>query len=138
MRICLCLLALAAAAVGAESKLPSQAIRGKLTVRAGQPAILETSDHKRITLDGDETTSKVLADTRLNGFEIQARGHFTAPDRFLIDPSHEKSMLVRKDGKLKMVTYWCDVCSIRAYTPGPCVCCQQETTLDLRDPDDIR
>ena len=138
MRICLCLLALAAAALGAESKLPSQTVKGKLTVRAGQPAILETSDHKRITLDGDETTSKVLADTRLNGFEIQARGHFTAPDRFLIDPSHEKSMLVRKDGKLKMVTYWCDVCSIRAYTPGPCVCCQQETTLDLRDPDDIR
>ncbi|MDE2471552.1 MAG: hypothetical protein KGL35_23190, partial [Bradyrhizobium sp.] len=19
--------------------------------------------------------------------------------------------------------YWCDICSIRAYTPGPCVCC---------------
>jgi hypothetical protein len=36
-----------------------------------------------------------------------------------------------------MITYWCDVCSIRAYTPGPCVCCQQETTLDLRDPDKL-
>jgi hypothetical protein len=27
------------------------------------------------------------------------------------------------------------VCNIRAYTPGPCVCCQRETTLDLIDPD---
>jgi len=42
---------------------------------------------------------------------------------------------VRQDGKLKLVTYWCDICAIRAYTPGPCVCCQRETTLDLRDPD---
>ena len=25
-----------------------------------------------------------------------------------------------------------------AYAPGPCVCCQQYTELDLRDPDDIR
>jgi len=30
------------------------------------------------------------------------------------------------------------VCGIRAYTPGPCVCCQAETELDLRDPDNIR
>jgi hypothetical protein len=30
------------------------------------------------------------------------------------------------------------VCSIRAYAPGPCVCCQKDTDLDLRDLDDIR
>jgi hypothetical protein len=36
---------------------------------------------------------------------------------------------------VKVITYWCDVCSIRTYTPGKCWCCQQETTLDLRDPD---
>jgi hypothetical protein len=130
--------AMAAAMWGADSGIASQTLRGKLTVRAGQPAVLETADHKRITLDSDQTTGKVLADPRVNGFEIEARGHFTAPDRFLVDPSHERSMLVRKDGKLKMVTYWCDVCSIRSYTPGPCVCCQQETTLDLRDPNDIQ
>ena len=34
-----------------------------------------------------------------------------------------------------MVTYWCEVCAIRSYTPGLCVCCRDETTLDLRDPD---
>ena len=48
------------------------------------------------------------------------------------------ALLVHQNGKLKMITYWCDVCSIRAYAPGPCVCCQKETTLELRDPDDIQ
>ena len=110
-------------------------IQGQLIVREGKPASLETPDHKLVELTGDNPTQKVLGDTRLNGFEIQAKGHFTSPGQFQLDPMHTHSLLVHKDGHLKMVTYWCDVCSIRAYTPGPCVCCQQETTLDLRDPD---
>jgi hypothetical protein len=36
---------------------------------------------------------------------------------------------------MKLVSYWCDICTIRSYTPGPCVCCQKDTTLDLIDPD---
>jgi hypothetical protein len=113
---------------------PGAAVRGKLSVREGKPASLETAEHKIITLEGDDTTSKLLGDGRLNGFEVEARGRFIAPDRFRIDPSHTHSLMVRQDGRLKLITYWCDVCSIRAYTPGPCVCCQKETTLDLRDP----
>jgi hypothetical protein len=27
----------------------------------------------------------------------------------------------------------CDACSVRYYTPGRCVCCQQETRVDLHD-----
>jgi hypothetical protein len=110
-------------------------LQGKLIVREGKPAALETPDHKLVQLTGDNPTQKVLGDSRLNGFEIQARGHFNSPGQFQLDPIHTHSMLVNREGHLKMVTYWCDVCSIRAYTPGPCVCCQQETVLDLRDPD---
>jgi hypothetical protein len=110
-------------------------IKGKLIVREGKPATLETPDRKLVQLTGDNPTQKVLGDARLNGFEIQAKGHFTSPGQFQLDPIHTHSLLVHHDGHLKMVTYWCDVCSIRAYTPGPCVCCQQETVLDLRDPD---
>jgi hypothetical protein len=110
-------------------------MRGKLIVHDGQPAEVETAEHKIVKLDGDESTRKVLGDSRLNGFQVEAHGHFTAPDRFLIDPIHTHALLVRQDGELKLVTYWCNICSIRAYTPGPCVCCQRETTLDLRDPD---
>jgi hypothetical protein len=113
----------------------SVTLQGKLIVREGKPAALETPDHKLVQLTGDNPTQKVLGDSRLNGFEIQARGHYTSPGQFQLDPIHTHSMLVNREGHLKMVTYWCDVCSIRAYTPGPCVCCQQETVLDLRDPD---
>ena len=80
----------------------------------------------------------MLNDKRLAGFDLEAKGHFTAPDRFQVDPIHTRAMLVHKDGQAKLITYWCDICSIRTYSPGLCWCCQQETTLDLRDPDDAR
>lgn len=136
MRFCLCLLAVAMGCLAADSHT-SVTLRGKLLVD-GNSAAIETPDHKRIAVDGDNQTRKVLHDTRLDGFSVEAKGHFTAPDRFLIDPIHTRALLVRKDGALKMITYWCNVCSIRSFTPGPCVCCQRETTIDLRDPDDIQ
>jgi hypothetical protein len=142
MRAYLCLLALGllalAGVLGAADKVQTETIRGKLIVHQGKAPTIETPEHKLIAVDGDAPTHKVLNDVRVNGFQVEARGHFTAPDRFLINPQHTHPMLVRQDGKLKMITYWCDVCSIRAYAPGPCVCCQRETTLELRDPDDIR
>jgi len=130
-----CLLGLLAGSLFAADVRSGVVVRGKLTIREGKPATLETTDHRVIALEGDDTTSKLLGDGRLNGFEVEARGRYLSPERFRIDPSHNHSLMVRKDGRLKLITYWCDVCSIRAYTPGPCVCCQRETTLDLRDPD---
>lgn len=129
MRFCLCLLVLLTAALHAET------LNGKLSIHANAPATVETADHKTVTIDGDETTRKVLTDIRLSGMEIHAQGHYTAPGKFLIDPSHQHSLLVRSEGKLKLITYWCDVCSIRDYTPGPCRCCQKELALELIDPD---
>jgi hypothetical protein len=133
MRFCLCLFAVAALCVAADSK-QSVLVRGKLIVREGQPTVMETAEHKSIKLEGDDGTLKVLGDPRVNGFEAQAKGRFAAPDRFVIDPPHTHPLLVRKDGHLKLVSYWCDICTIRSYTPGPCACCQKDTTLDLIDP----
>ena len=110
-------------------------IRGTLVERPGKPPALETADHHIISLNGDDATKGVLNDKRMAGFDLEAKGHFTAPDQFLVDPIHTRAMFVHKDGHVKVITYWCDVCSIRTYTPGPCWCCQKETTLDLRDPD---
>jgi len=134
MRFCLCLFAVAALCIAADSK-QSVIVRGKLIVRDGQPTVLETEDRKSLKLEGDDTTVKVLADPRINGFEAQAKGRFAAPDRFVIDPTHTHPLLVRKDGQLKLVSYWCDVCTIRSYTPGPCACCQKDTALSLIDPE---
>jgi hypothetical protein len=140
MKLSLCLLAFAGALLAADN-IKTETLRGKLIIQADKPPVVETADHGRVLLDGDVPTIKVLHDERINGFEMQARGHFTAPGRFTIDPQHTRALLVHDvhdHGRAKMVTYWCEVCGIRAYTPGPCVCCQAETELDLRDPDDIR
>jgi hypothetical protein len=125
-----------AAACLAQSK--PDTIQGTLVQTAGKPPALATADHRLISLDGDDATKGVLNDKRLAGFHLEAKGHFTAPEQFLVDPIHTKALFVHKDGHVKVITYWCDVCSIRTYTPGPCWCCQKETTLDLRDPDQDR
>jgi len=135
MRVCLLLLFGALGSALAQTPT-AETITGKLIEHPGGTSVIETADHRQIAVAGDAATRGVITDKRLDGVEIQARGHFTAPGHFLIDPIHTKAILVHKDGRLKLVTYWCDVCSIRTYSPGPCWCCQKETTLDLRDPDE--
>jgi hypothetical protein len=126
------LLVLSALALGCTA----ETVRGKLTETPGKPPAVITAEGKRIELDGDQETRGVLNDKRLDGFDLQAKGHFTAPGRFQVDPIHTRAILAYKDGRARLVTYWCDTCSIRTYTPGLCWCCQKETTLDLRDPND--
>ena len=111
-----------------------ESLRGKLVEHAGQPAI-ETADHKFVfPSSGEPETMAVLGDARLRGMDLELLGHFTAPDRFAVGPFYtSKSMIVHKDGKRYTISYWCPVCSIRSYTPGPCKCCQQETHLDLEE-----
>ena len=133
MRVCVVLLVCALAA-GVSVAAESETLQGKLVQREGLPPALD-SGGKLVTLQGDKPTLAVVSDKRLNGVDMQAKGHFAAPGVFEIDPIHTRAILVRRDGKLKLVTYWCDICSIRTYSPGPCWCCQRETTLDLRDPD---
>ena len=142
----LCLLAGLILSVGCwadspkASDAPGVTVRGKLIAREGQTPAIETADHKLITLVGDGSTEHVLHDKRLAGAEIEAKGHFAAPDRFQpdrfqVDPFHTHPLAAFKSGKRLMITYWCDVCSIRTYEPGPCWCCQRETSLDLREPE---
>ena len=135
MRVCVWLLVCALLPCLGETP-QSETVRGKLKNQDGGAPALETAGHQTIRLEGDQATTGVIRDQRLDGAEIEAKGRFIAPDKFLIDPIHTKAILVHRDGHLKLVTYWCDVCSIRTYTPGPCWCCRRETTLDLRDADE--
>ena len=80
----------------------------------------------------------VLTDLKLpglSGMELELIGKFSAPDLFTVDPIHTRAMFVHKNGKRYLITYWCELCAIRTYTPGKCWCCQQETQLDLRESD---
>jgi len=103
-------------------------LRGKLL--AGQ--LLETASG-RIRLTGDEPTLGVLNDPRVIGLELELIGESRGPDALEIGPIHKKALYALKDGKRLFVTYWCDICSIRTYTPGQCWCCQEQTELDLRE-----
>jgi hypothetical protein len=129
------LIPFAAAAFAADLR-EGEILRGKLLIRDGKGAF-QTAGNKTVQLDGDEPTLKVLGDKRLDGFEAQAKGRYTGAGQFTIDPIHTNALMVNDHGKYKLVTYWCEVCSIRSYTPGPCACCQRYTDLDLRDPDHV-
>ncbi len=120
--------------LAATNQAATESVKGKLIQRSDAPVVLRTDDGRTVTLAGDEDTQKVLHDPRLAGVTLEALGHFTATDQFTVEPIYEKNMFVLKNGKRLRITYWCDVCSIRTYSPGVCVCCQKWTDLDLRDP----
>ncbi len=127
------LLSIFAAVITGFAAVPGLSIRGKLTQTAGQSPVLEIAGQKPVQLQGDQPTMGVLKDSRLAGADLEAVGHFNSPALFEIDPIHTKALFVHQGGKRLYVTYWCDVCYIRTYTPGICVCCQKYTDLDLRD-----
>jgi hypothetical protein len=107
-------------------------LRGKLVQRDGTP-YLETGG-KLVALEGEPESLEVLRDARLNGADLEVIGHSAAPGKFTVGPFFEsKSMFVHKDGKKYTISYWCEVCSIRTYTPGLCMCCRDETELSLQE-----
>lgn len=95
---------------------------------------LKLTDGRVASLSGDTESTAVLRDARLARDEFELHGRFTAPGAFAIDPIYQRAIFVWRDGRKFVVTYWCAVCSIRAWTPGKCQCCQEEMALDLRDP----
>jgi hypothetical protein len=116
---------------------PAQMLRGKLEKGPGDKPVLRTSDGKLVYVTGDDDTVGVLKDARLAGADFEVIGRSDAPDHFTINPIHTRAMFVHKDGKRLAVTYWCDVCAIRTYTPGICWCCREETALDLKEADKV-
>jgi hypothetical protein len=112
-------------------------VRGKLSVSpAGQPG-LTIGGGTFVALQGDPDTQGVLKDARLAGTDFEVVGSFGEGNQFQINPIHMRALFTYKAGRRLMVTYWCDVCAIRTYTPGICWCCREETALDLLEPDKV-
>ncbi|MBI5086015.1 MAG: hypothetical protein HZB13_15630 [Acidobacteria bacterium] len=109
-------------------------VRGRLRQDASLPPAIILRDGNVVLLEGDGATAGVLRDTRLKDDDFEALGRFASPGRFVADPIHLRALFVHRGGRRLVVTYWCDVCAIRAWTPGPCQCCQDEMALDPRDP----
>jgi hypothetical protein len=106
-------------------------LRGRL--QPGSPGRFLLPAGETLELDGDEPTRGVFTDARLKDADMDLTGEHTAPGKFKVDPRHTKAMWVHKDGRRLQVSYYCDVCSIRTYAPGVCMCCQDETALDLKE-----
>ena len=124
--------------LGAVSGLGAaeEEIRGSLALAPdGSPAV-KLADGRLVRLEGDKDTVGVIADERLRGTDFEAVGEFLEPGLFRIGPIHKKSMWIHRNGRRHSISYWCEVCSIRSYTPGICWCCQEETELDLREAGD--
>ncbi len=118
------------------SDVPGLSVRGKLTKSPDNKPALDPGGHKLIYLEGDDPTNAVLNDQRLAGADFEAIGHYKTAGHFVIDPITNKAMFVHKGSKRLMITYWCDICYIRTYSPGNWVCCQKYTDLDLRESDE--
>ena len=112
------LLMLAAVPAFAADLHPGETLRGKLVLRDQQAAGCGNGRAQARDPRWRRAYRKVLGDERLNGFEVEAKGRFSAADRFLIDPIHTRALLVRQGGQLRMVTYWCDPCPIRSSLPA--------------------
>jgi len=111
----------------------AELLRGKLVQPSEKQPVIETAAHVMVPVDGDEPTGKILRDSRLAGKVFEVKGHKLDSHSFAIDPIETRPMVVLDGAKRFRVTYYCDVCSIRTYSPGPCMCCQAETRLDLID-----
>jgi len=123
------ILAFLPAAVHAAGR--GQAVRGRLA--PGSPARLAREGGADLELTGDAPTLAVLADPRLKNADFEAIGESLGSGRFRVAPIHQRNMFVHKDGKRLQISYWCEVCSIRTWSPGVCMCCQDETALDLKE-----
>ena len=107
-------------------------IRGILKLNSfGKPIL--AAKPADILITGDDPTLAVFQDKRVHGLEFELVGAFQPNGVFSTGPIHTKAMYVLRGGQRLFVTYWCDVCSIRTYSPGVCWCCQEETELDIRE-----
>lgn len=113
-------------------------LRGRLSIPDGEgTAAIRTSDGERVSLYGDEQTEKVLRDKRLDGWDFEVHGRYRADGGFEILPIHLAALFTYQDGRLLRVTYYCDVCAIRTYSPGICMCCREETRVDAVTPETV-
>jgi hypothetical protein len=87
---------------------------------------LVSADGKRYTFLSSDSSTAMFADSRVRQRELQITAKLLPNDRLEI-----VTVQSIKGGKLYDIYYFCELCNITAYAPGPCVCCRQE--LEFRE-----
>ena len=128
----LVLLAPFSRAAAGEDNAPLVVLRGRVVCLEGKCdgaaprfAMRATDQNLYTFLESDELAA-IFLDPRVRGRELQITARLQAKDRLEI--IKVKSII---DGRVYDLYYFCEVCNITAYVPGPCPCCRKE--LELRE-----
>lgn len=73
-----------------------------------------------------DTMTPVFTDSRVRERELQITGRLHGADQ--LELIKVQSII---EGKLYDIYYFCELCNIKAYTPGLCPCCRNE--LEFRE-----
>ncbi len=87
---------------------------------------LVSADGKRYKFLSSDSSTAMFADSRVRQRELQVTAKLLPDDKLEII-----TVQSIRDGKLYDLYYFCELCNITAYAPGPCVCCRQE--LEFRE-----
>jgi hypothetical protein len=101
---------------GAGKRIMTEAC-GKPNGRFG----FEASDGKIHTFAAGDRAVAMFADPRVTARELQLTAVLHKNSELEIIKVHSI-----KDARLHDIYYFCEVCNITAYEPGPCTCCRAE------------
>lgn len=87
---------------------------------------LMSADGKRYEFLSSDSSTAMFADSRVRQRELQITAKLLPDNKLEI-----VTVQSIRDGKLYDIYYFCELCNITAYAPGPCVCCRQE--LEFRE-----
>ena len=117
-------------AIGGEAAsedAPLVILRGRVNCQgqacdtaSGRFEFATTAGQHYTFLEGDEL-ALIFRDPRVRSRELQITARLHAKDRLEI--IKVKSVV---NGRLHDLYYFCEVCNITAYAPGPCPCCRNE------------
>ena len=85
-----------------------------------------TKDGKLYKFLPADAMTAMFTDMRVRQRDLQITARLRAGDQ--LELIKVQSV---KEGKLYDIFYFCEVCNIRAYAPGPCPCCRNE--LEFRE-----
>ena len=129
----------AAGRLRAAQTLPLSIIRGRIVcldstdrgdvvacTDAGNNFGMVGADGKRYKFLSTDSSTAMFTDSRVRQRELQITAKLLAGNRLEI-----VTVQSVRDGKLYDIYYFCELCNIRAYAPGPCPCCRAE--LEFRE-----